>query len=134
MQRIINILLVDDVEYTRDLLRGAINACIDASDLPLEPKFLQTSLGRRALKMITETSIDILFLDIELPDLNGITILREVKDTSPSTYTVMVSGESSSENVVESIKYGANGFIAKPFNTERIQESLLKFLKHGKYH
>jgi two-component system chemotaxis response regulator CheY len=131
MNKIINILIVDDVEFSRELLRSAVLACINDSKLPLEPNFFHVANGKNIIEIIEIKKINIVYLDINLPDESGLKLLKSIKQRFSSLTVVMVSGEGSSENVMEAIKSGANGFIVKPFNTGRINESLRNHLNRG---
>ena len=125
----INILMVEDVEFTRDLLRSAIRSCIDDLELPLDPKFYHTSTGRNVLNNIQHNNIDLVYLDIDLPDTSGLEVLKKIKEKFNHVKVVMVSGENSSANVMDAIKNGTSGFIVKPFNSKRISDSLRNYLK-----
>lgn len=127
----INILLVDDVEYTRELLRTTLKACIDSNKIALEPTFIQLANGDGLIDVIKNKNIGLIYLDIELPNENGVELLKKIKSEFPDITVVMVSGESSSQNVMGAIKNGASGFIVKPFNLGRISESLNNFIKKG---
>ena len=131
MLKKINILLVDDVEFSRDLLRNVIKAVIDDDKLPLSPQFYQLSSGKDVLEIIENKHIDLVYLDIELPDMNGLDILKNIKKQFTEVVVVMVSGESSSANVMDSIKSGARGFLVKPFTSGRVSDSLRNYLKTG---
>lgn len=125
----INILMVEDVEFTRDLLRSAVRSCIDDHELPLEPTFFNTSIGRDVLSIIKHKNINLVYLDIDLPDASGLEILKKIKAQFKYVQVVMVSGENSSANVMDAIKSGTSGFIVKPFNSARISDSLRNYLK-----
>jgi two-component system chemotaxis response regulator CheY len=125
----INILIVDDVEFSRDLLRSAVKSSIDDHDLPLKPMFFHTSSGRDVLSIIQHKNIDLVYLDIDLPDTSGLDILKKIKEKFNHVKVVMVSGENSSANVMAAIQSGTCGFIVKPFNSGRISSSLKNYLK-----
>lgn len=63
---------------------------------------------------------DIVFLDIWLPDKDGVAGLQEIKSYLPEVEIIMISGHGNIENAVESIKYGAYDFLEKPLSLERI--------------
>ena len=73
--------------------------------------------------------MDLVYLDIELPHISGLEVLKKIRETMPDITVVIVSGESSTENVTTAIKIGANGFIVKPFNSGRILDTLQSYLK-----
>lgn len=129
MKQTLNILMVDDVEFSRELLRSALLACINDKKWDLEPNFYHLANGEKVLETIEVRKINLVYLDIELPEISGLELLKKIKQLFADVTVVMVSGEGSSENVMASIKSGANGFIVKPFNTGRISESLAKFLE-----
>lgn len=79
-------------------------------------------------KMLKRGSFDILFLDIWLPDKDGIDGLKEIKKYFPELEVVMISGHGNIENAVEAIRLGAYDFLEKPLSLERI----LLIVKHLK--
>jgi two-component system chemotaxis response regulator CheY len=129
MNQKINILLVDDVEYSRDLLRSSLIAAIDDEKLALEPHFFHASKGEIMLDIVKSKQIHMVYLDINLGSENGLDLLQSIKKQSADITVVMVSGEGSVQNVMKAIENGANGFIVKPFNTGRITETLRKHLQ-----
>ncbi|MFQ3192118.1 MAG: two-component system chemotaxis response regulator CheY [Paraglaciecola sp.] len=125
----INILLVDDVENSRELLRAALLACINELKVEVEANFFHSATGKAIPEQIIQHRINLVYLDIELPHTSGLDVLKQVRQSIPETMVVMVSGESSQKNVTTAIKTGANGFIVKPFNSGRILDSLQNYLK-----
>lgn len=76
--------------------------------------------GEEALFRIRENSFDIAVIDYQLPGMNGISLLKEIKAISPSTEVIIMTGFGSEKISVEAIKNGAFDFVAKPFNNEEI--------------
>jgi|Cruoilmetagenom7_1024161.scaffolds.fasta_scaffold312780_2 two-component system chemotaxis response regulator CheY len=129
MNIVINILLVDDVEHSRELLRNILLSCINDQKINIKANFFHSKTGLNIPQRITDDKINLVYLDIELPTTTGLTILKDVRQSHPDLMVVMVSGESSTENVTSSIKMGANGFIVKPFNSDRVIDSLKNYIK-----
>ncbi|WP_299269904.1 response regulator [uncultured Psychrosphaera sp.] len=129
MEIAINILLVDDVEYTRELLRSILLSCLNEQKINMTAKFSHSSTGLDIPQRITDEKINLVYLDIELPTTTGLTVLKQIRRAHPDIMVVMVSGESSADNVTNSIKMGANGFIVKPFNSDRVIDSLKSYIK-----
>jgi len=129
MEIAINILLIDDVEYSRELLRSILLSCLNEQKINMTAKFSHSSTGLGIPKIITDEKINLVYLDIELPTTTGLAVLKEIRQSHPDLMVVMVSGESSTENVTTSIKMGANGFIVKPFNSDRVIDSLKNYIK-----
>jgi two-component system chemotaxis response regulator CheY len=129
MSLTISILLVDDVEYSRDLLRGSLLTCTHEHKMDIETNFFHSSTGADIIDVIKYNKIDLVYLDIDLPHISGLNVLKEIRENYPKLMVVMVSGESSIENVTTAIRSGANGFIVKPFNSGRILETVENYLK-----
>ena len=125
----INILLVDDVENSRELLRAALLASINEHKAQIEANFFHAATGELIPEQITQHSINLTYLDIDLPHTSGLEVLKQIRQAKIDIMVVIVSGESSQENVSAAIKTGANGFIVKPFNSGRILDSLQNYLK-----
>lgn len=97
---------------------------------------------KEGMELLKEEIFDIVFLDIWLPDIDGMEGLKEIKRYYPEIDIVMISGHGTIENAVESIKYGAYDFLEKPLSLDRIvmilkhlkdRSKLLKDLRNSKY-
>ena len=82
--------------------------------------------GEQALFLITKDRFSLVFTDIRMPGLNGIDLLERIKEMSPDTEVVMITGYGTVENAVEAIKLGAYDYITKPFDMDK----LLKVVEH----
>ncbi|MGI5309411.1 response regulator [Rheinheimera sp. WS51] len=125
-------LLVDDIDYTRQLLRNNIMAI--AKNAPLEVdsfQFFNANSAASAMSIFSLQSPDIIFLDIELPDGSGLDLLAKIKKVKPECFIIMVSANSTLENVQNSIKLGAATFIVKPFTGDKILAAMRLFSKHN---
>ncbi|MFM8322848.1 MAG: response regulator [Chloroflexota bacterium] len=101
------ILLADD----HVLLRQGIRQLIQT-----EPSFevvAEANDGREAVEMTEQLNPDVLVLDVMLPELNGLEVLRTVKTTRPEIKVVMLSAYHDEEYVRESLRYGAIGYVLK---------------------
>lgn len=76
--------------------------------------------GEQALQLFSETSIDLILLDILLPDSNGIELLKKFKGIDPDVEVIMVSAVKDVKPAVEAMKFGAYDYIVKPFVVEEI--------------
>lgn len=127
------VLIVDDVEYSRQLLRNSILAVSQHEAIRTKRfKVVNASSGQGTFKKIEQHKPDLIFLDIELPDMNGIEILKKIKETHPKIIVIMVSGQSTISNVKESLVCGAAGFIVKPFSGDKVLEAIKNFEKRMK--
>jgi two-component system nitrogen regulation response regulator NtrX len=113
------ILVVDDEPSILQTLKGILE---DEGYRPL-----LAANGEEALNVIREKPVDLVLLDIWLPGKDGMTILQEIKKTSPDLPVVMMSGHGTIETAVRSTKLGAYDFIEKPLSLEKT----MLLLKHA---
>jgi len=76
--------------------------------------------GQEALKIVNQENIDLIFLDIWMPDLDGMQVLQQLKAVHPKIPVVMISGHGTIETAVQSTKLGAFDFIEKPVSLEKL--------------
>ncbi len=86
--------------------------------------------GIEALERMEEAAYDLLFLDIKMPDMSGIEVLKTVKTRYPSTMVVMITAYGSVETAVEAMKLGANDYLMKPFEPEQLALLVEKLQQH----
>ena len=80
--------------------------------------------GEDALENLDDQRYDIVFLDIKLPGMDGVSVLKEIKSKPQSPYTIMITGYATLETAVDSLKSGAFDYISKPFDIEQIHRSI----------
>ena len=105
-----NILIVDDDEITREIV---VQYLKDNEKLNI----LTAKNGESALKLIREKKIHIMLLDISMPDLNGIEVLKETKKLDPLIQIIMMTAFSTLDRVIESLMEGATDYLTKPFKS-----------------
>lgn len=109
-----SVLIIDDAYTVREYLRQTL------MHLGIS-RIHEASSGNRGLSLFSEQQPDLVFLDIELPDINGQQLLAQIKQQADKTHVVMVTAHNSVDNVRTSIESGASGFIAKPFSPLKIK-------------
>ena len=82
--------------------------------------------GTTALAALAKQAFDVAILDIRMPDISGIEVLRRLKQQSPDTDAVMMTGYASTESAVEAMKLGANDYLKKPCKLSEIEAVLLR--------
>ena len=80
--------------------------------------------GREAIDQYIELRPDLVLLDITMPEMDGITALKEIKHIDPQAAVVVCSAMGQQNMVIEAIQNGALDFVVKPFQQERVIESL----------
>ena len=76
--------------------------------------------GVKALETVMEREFDIILMDWNMPKMSGIDALRKIRKTGIRTPIIMVTTESERNNIIEAIKAGANNYVIKPFEPEKI--------------
>lgn len=110
----LKVLLIDDDYRHHRILRILLK----------EYTLISASTGKEGIDKIKNEDPDIILLDIKLPDINGIEILKKITSKPLSPPVIMLSGFSNPDIVVESIRTGAVDFVEKPYTTEKISWSL----------
>jgi len=101
----------------------------DACEMVLSEKgHAVTSItnGKDGLSALRQGAYDILLLDMKLPDIDGMEILRVVQEERPGLCTIVMTGYSSISNAVEAMKKGADDYLAKPFTDDELIATLEK--------
>ncbi|MEK7864926.1 MAG: sigma-54 dependent transcriptional regulator [Nitrospirota bacterium] len=106
------ILIVDDEEGIRESLSGILED--EGYDI------LTADSGEEAVRILRETSPDLIFLDIWLTGMDGIKTLQEIKAMKTDVPVIMISGHGSIELAVKATQTGAYDFLEKPLSLERV--------------
>ena len=111
------ILVVDDAMFMRRMLKDILvkhgyEVCGEAAN------------GQEAIDKYIELRPDFVLLDITMPEMDGITALKEIKKIDPQAVVVICSAMGQQAMVIDAIQGGAIDFIIKPFQEDRVLESL----------
>jgi DNA-binding NtrC family response regulator len=109
MERI-SILVVEDEEAQRTLLEGLLNK--------EGYKATGSSDGKTALQLVRDGTFEIVLLDYRLPDMDGLTILKRLKEMNPEIEVIMITAFGSVENAVTALKAGAYEYLTKPIDLD----------------
>ena len=112
----IEVLVVDDEPSVTDLLSAALEEN--------EYNCITAATGEEALKRLSMGNIDVVLLDLRLPGISGMDVLTEIASTYPRTMVIVVTGVGDSQTAVEAMKRGAVDYITKPFELERVHNSI----------
>jgi DNA-binding NtrC family response regulator len=77
--------------------------------------------GEAALESLRRNHVDLVFLDLSLPDMHGLDILKHIKGVDPDLLVIVITGYASVESAVEALKMGAYDYIKKPFKADVIK-------------
>lgn len=91
-------------------------------------------LGGDGLKLLCENGYDLAFIDLNLPDMSGMEILRKFREIRNKTLTVMITGMQDSKSTIEAIRLGAFDYIRKPLDLDAVivtVEKAQQYFRHG---
>src|SRR5512133_3061834 len=106
------LLLVDDDQHVRQL----------AARFGAESGFevVQCAGGREALTALERGSVAMALVDVYMPDVNGLEVLRAIRHRAPSCEVVLMSGRATIDTAIEAVKLGASDYLVKPIDFERL--------------
>ena len=85
--------------------------------------------GKMALEMITKNHYDIVLLDLKMPVMDGITVLRELKNVDKKNpHIIMLTGVDDVQTAIECVKLGAKDYIQKPYDPQDLLHIVIKVL------
>ncbi|MBN2576336.1 MAG: sigma-54-dependent Fis family transcriptional regulator [Deltaproteobacteria bacterium] len=84
--------------------------------------------GRAGVQRVKAGGIDLVVSDVKMPDLDGLDLLREIREVEPSPFVIIVTGFGSIDTAIRAVKLGAHDYITKPFNIDQLVLSIDKAL------
>jgi two-component system chemotaxis response regulator CheY len=114
-------MLVDDSRTIRNIQKNVLKQLgyediIDAED------------GVVALKLFNEAPPDLMLVDWNMPNMDGITLIRKIREVNKTIPMIMCTTEAEKSRVLEAIKAGVNNYIVKPFTAESLNEKISQTL------
>ncbi len=113
MQSKANILIIDDEETMRDSCRQTLSR--DGNRIEVAES------GSKGLSLLEAESFDLVILDLKMPGLSGMEVLKKIKQNDPEAMVVVITGYATVESAVEAMKRGAYDFIPKPFTPDSLR-------------
>jgi DNA-binding NtrC family response regulator len=106
------IIIVDDDENIRKTMKTILED---------EGYFVDVAAtGNEAIEMTQETAYNIALLDIRLPDMEGVELLKLIKENVPRTRKIMVTGYPSMQNAISALNKNADAYLIKPVDVEKL--------------
>ena len=90
---------------------------------------IEAATGAQAVEAYKENKPDAVLLDITMPDMDGLTALKEMKKLDPDVRVAMVSAMGQQSVVMDALKSGAKDFVVKPFEADRVLATVKKLLE-----
>lgn len=116
-----NILLVDDSAFMRKMERDALE---NMGHVIIG----EASNGKEAIEQYQKFVPELVIMDITMPELNGVEAVKVIKTLDPKAKIIMLSAMGQDYMVIEAISSGASDFIVKPFQNDKLMESIHKVL------
>ncbi len=111
-----NILIVEDHELTRFGLKTTF------SDVDFISTIYEAGSAEKAYEIVKNNKIDIIIMDLGLPEVDGITAIKSIKDLKPEIKFVVLTSHNDKKDVLNSLKAGANAYCSKEINLQRLIE------------
>jgi DNA-binding NtrC family response regulator len=119
-----SILIIDDEEGIRKLLTRVLEENGYAAD--------SVGDGKEGIKKSNEKFFNVAFIDIMLPDSNGIDLLPRFKETTPRMRKIIITGNPSLQNAIGAVNKGADAYVVKPLDVEKVLATLEEQLEKQK--
>ena len=120
-----NILVIDDEETMRDSCQQTLSR--DGNRVAVAED------GLTGLAMLKKESFDLVILDLKMPGLNGMEVLKKLSEEHPKLAVVIITGYATVESVIEGMRTGAYDFIPKPFTPDSLLMSVKRALEKRKF-
>lgn len=114
--------MVDDDTMLREMLKHILRS-------ENYPVIGEASNGQEAITLCARHKPDLVLLDINMPKMDGLQALEEIRRASPATMVLMVSGDATMGKVSEAVEKGAAGFVVKPFNPATVLDRIARYFK-----
>lgn len=114
------ILVVDDAEFLRVRISKMLSG--EGHDI------LEAENGLKAVETYKAQKPDLVLMDITMPEMDGLSALKEIKSFDPAARVVMLTALGQESVVLEAIKTGARDFVVKPFEKDRVLGAIAKLL------
>jgi len=113
----VKILLVDDSRTIRNIQKNVLKQ-LGHSDVA------EAEDGVQALVQLQKQTPDLMLVDWNMPNMDGITLIRKVRETNKSLPIIMCTTEAEKSRVLEAVKAGVNNYVVKPFTVESLGEKI----------
>lgn len=114
---LMKVLIVDDAAFMRMMLKNIM----EKHDIKVAA---EVANGVEAVESYKKLKPDFVTLDITMPEMDGIEALKEIRSFDPSAKVIICSAIGQQEMVIEAVKDGAKDFIIKPFQEDRVLDSV----------
>ena len=104
-----------------DIARGFLKAALQSSGMRVVG---ESNNGRQALADFQRLKPDVICLDVEMPEMQGIEVLGKIRRESPNAIVFLISAFATAQNVRSAMQLRADGIISKPYNKDKIMSEI----------
>jgi len=112
-RKFLTIMVVEDNDFSRELLKNSISK---------EHQTIVVKSGEEAMDCYLNNACNIVFLDINLPEMDGHAVLKNILSIDADAFVVMITASSAPKDVKQAIMGGAKGFVVKPFSKQNVNK------------
>ena len=98
---------------------------------PADYKFHMLADGDRVVETLSRVKADLILLDVHLPSVSGLDLLKQIKKADPELPIIIISGQVSTDNAIEAMREGAFEYLTKPFRLDKLQETVERAVGQG---
>ena len=124
-ERLGTVLVIDDERGPRESLKMVLKYDYEM--------FLADRVDA-GIELLRDKDPDLVIMDIRMPEKNGIDGLQEIREINPNVSIVMLTGFGDLETAQQAIRFGANDYLQKPFDTDEIQKVVKRYVDRSKLH
>ncbi len=114
------VLVVDDTAFMRSVIREILSS--EGFEVA------EAENGKTALEIYKNVKPDVVTLDIVMPEMDGIEVLKKLKEIDPDVRVIMCTALGEEQILKKAIKMGAKGYVIKPFHPDKVVEEVKKVL------
>ena len=114
------VLVVDDSRIMRNIVKNTF------TELDIPCTYLEAENGKKALRLLEENKVNIIFLDWNMPEMDGLDFLKKIKSMPDyqNIPIIMVTSEAAKYNVIEALDAGATDYIIKPIQEKTFRQKV----------
>lgn len=119
------VLIVDDEIGPRESLKMALKSTYHIKE---------ADGGLQAMQILHKRKVDLVTLDLKMPGMDGIAVLKSIKEYNPRIEVLVITGHGTRKNAAELVQLGACGYQTKPFNVQQIVSEVSRAIENKKRH
>ncbi len=125
------VLIVDDSELMRTVIEQVVRE--NLSDAADKITFFHAADGQDAMQIFNEAQITLILLDWNMPILNGVDFVKEIRAKGSKVPIVMITSVTDSERILEAAAAGVNSYVEKPIQGVRLWHQIAAFFKNAEF-